>query len=252
MAKFANQIKLNMHIIKFLTPIVCAASVLMIGCSDDNTVFNEPTPIRAYEADAEVLSLFVDVSSRTGLFFINPDRKVTATDYVVNRSREQLTEVSSINRTRFEREMEQVNNLIEAYRGAENISVIYTTLTKGLVRNNEGGTMRLSKLQSDKMDGRTVARLSVSGDDICRTGFYSMGDKRLMVSSGNTSMFYVSQISFVASDNTNKGTILLAGLGGNSLPYRYSLALPEADGEYLNIQGKSLIGNGSLTVGISE
>ena len=68
-----------------------------------------------------------------GLFSINPDRKVTATDYVVNRSREQLLEVSSINRIRFEREMEQANNLIEAYRNAENVSVIYTIRTSGLV-----------------------------------------------------------------------------------------------------------------------
>lgn len=241
-----------MHIIKFLTPIVCTASVLMTECSDDNTVFNEPNPIRSYEADAEVLSQFVEVDGRTGLFVINPDRKVTATDFVVNRSREQLLEVSSINWTRFEREMEQANNLIEAYRDAENVSVIYTTRTSGLVRNNDGGTMRLSKFQADNMNGRTVARLSVSGDDICQTGFYSMENRRLTVSFGNTSMFYVSQISFMTFDNANKGTILLAGLGMNSLPYTYLLALPEVDGEYINIQGKSLIGNGTVTVGISE
>ena len=38
----------------------------------------------------------------------------------------------------------------------------------------------------------------------------------------------------------------------NTLPYNYSMELPEADGEYLNIQGKSLIGNGTVTIGISE
>lgn len=97
----------------------------MATCSDDNTVFNEPSLIKAYEADAEVLSQFVEVNSSTGLFSINPDKKVTATDYVVNRSREQLLEVSSINRARFEREMEQANNLIEAYRDAGNVSTEY-------------------------------------------------------------------------------------------------------------------------------
>lgn len=238
---------------KLILTSLIGTALLITACSDDNTVFNEPTPIRAYEADAEVLSQFVEVNSSSGLFSINPDKKVTATDYVVNRSREQLLEVSSINRSRFEREMEQANNLIEAYRNAENVSVIYTTRTSGLVRNNGGGTMRLSKVQSDKMGGKTVARLSVSGDDICRTGFFSMeNDKRLTVSSGNTSTFYVSQISFVTSDKANKGTILIVGLGMNTLPYNYSMELPEADGEYLNIQGKSLIGNGTVTIGISE
>lgn len=238
---------------KLILTSLIGTALLITACSDDNTVFNEPTPIRAYETDVEVLSQFVEVNSSTGLFSINPDRKVTATDYVVNRSREQLLEVSSINRIRFEREMEQANNLIEAYRNAENVSVIYTIRTSGLVRNNGGGTMRLSKVQSDKMGGKTVARLSVSGDDICRTGFFSMGnDKQLTVSSGNTSTFYVSQISFVTSDKANKGTILIVGLGMNTLPYNYSMELPEADGEYLNIQGKSLTGNGTVTVGISE
>lgn len=65
-------------------------------------------------------------------------------------------------------------------------------------------------------------------------------------------MFYVAQISFVTSDETDRGTILLAGLGRNPLTYIYSLSLPEVNGEYLNIQGKSLIGNGSVTVEISE
>lgn len=237
---------------KLILIYLIGTALSITACSDDNTVFNEPIPIKAYEADAEVLSQFVEVDSHTGLFSINPNKKVTATDYVVNRSLEQLAEVSSINRTRFEGEMEQANNLIKAYAKAGNVSVVYTTRTSGLARNNEGGTIYLSKSQPYSKEDITVARLSVSGEDICRTGFYSMGNYRLTISSGNTSMFYVAQISFVASDETDKGTILLAGLGRNSLPYSYSLSLPEVNGEYLNIQGKSLIGNGSVTVDISE
>lgn len=232
--------------------IVALCCLSVTACSDDNTVFNEPPQIRAYETDAEVLSQFVEVDSRTGLFSINPNKKVTATDYVVNRSREQLAEVSSINRTRFEGEMEQANNLIKAYAKAGNVSVVYTTRTSGMVRNNVGGTISLSKSQPYSKEEITEARLSVSGEDICRTGFYSLGNNRITISSGNTSIFYVAQISFVASDETDRGTILLAGLGRNSLPYSYSLSLPEVNGEYLNIQGKSLIGNGSVTVEISE
>lgn len=237
---------------KLILTSLIGTALLITACSDDNTVFNEPTPIRAYETDAEVLSQFVEVDSRTGLFSINPNKKVTATDYVINRSREQLAEVSSINRTRFEGEMEQANNLIRAYAKAGDVSVVYTTRTSGMVRNNVGGTISLSKSQPYSKEGITEARLSVSGEDICRTGFYSLGNNRLTISSGNTSMFYVAQISFVASDETDRGTILLAGLERNSLPYSYSLSLPEVNGEHLNIQGKSLIGNGSVTVEISE
>lgn len=237
---------------KLILTSLIGTALLITACSDEQQVFNEPTPIRAYETDAEVLSQFVEVDSRTGLFSINPNKKVTATDYVINRSREQLAEVSSINRTRFEGEMEQANNLIRAYAKAGDVSVVYTTRTSGMVRNNVGGTISLSKSQPYSKEGITEARLSVSGEDICRTGFYSLGNNRLTISSGNTSMFYVAQISFVASDETDRGTILLAGLERNSLPYSYSLSLPEVNGEHLNIQGKSLIGNGSVTVEISE
>ena len=232
--------------------IVALCCMSVTACSDDNTVFNEPTPIRSYESDAEVISQFVEIDSRTGLFFINPDKKVTATDYVVNRSREQLAEVSSINRTRFEGEMAQANNMIKAYTKAGSVSIVYTTSTSGSARNSEGEVMSLSKSQSYSIDGNTVAQLSVSGAEIYRTGFYSNGNNGLTISSDNTSMFYVAQISFVTSDETNKGTILLTGVGRNSLPYFYSLSLPEVHGEYFNIQGKSLIGNGSVTVNISE
>ena len=232
---------------------ISVASALMTGCSDDNTVFNEPTPIRAYEADAEVLSQFVVVDSQSGLFSINPDKKVTATDYIVNRSREQLMTVSPINRSRFEREMNEANNLISSYKKASNVSVIYTTATSGIARNNGEGTIHLTKLSSENATGRSVgAHLSVAGEDVCRTGLYSTGTMRISVSSGNTTMFYVAQISFIAPDRSDKGTILLAGVGKNSLPYSYALTLPESMGEYLTIQGKSFIGNGTVTAEFQE
>ena len=41
--------------------VTFAAAMFITACSDDNTVFNEPSPIRAYETDAEILAQFVDV-----------------------------------------------------------------------------------------------------------------------------------------------------------------------------------------------
>ncbi len=70
---------------------------LLTCCSDDNTVFNEPSQFRAYETDAEILAQFVDVDNVTGAFFINPYKKITASDYVVNHTREELMKVSAVN-----------------------------------------------------------------------------------------------------------------------------------------------------------
>ena len=53
---------------KLILTYLIGTALSITACSDDNTVFNEPIPIKAYEADAEVLSLFVEVDSHTGLF----------------------------------------------------------------------------------------------------------------------------------------------------------------------------------------
>ena len=65
----------------------------MTACSDDNTVFNEPSAIGAYETDAQIMAQFVDLDNATGKFVINPDKKLTASDYLLNRNREELLAV---------------------------------------------------------------------------------------------------------------------------------------------------------------
>lgn len=72
---------------KILFSLSLLVGLLVTSCRDDSTFFNEPSPIRAYETDAEILAQFVDVDNATGAFFINPDKKINASDYVVNRSR---------------------------------------------------------------------------------------------------------------------------------------------------------------------
>lgn len=60
---------------KILLPLSVFGSMLLSACSDDNTVFNEPSPIRAYETDAEILAQFVDVDNATARFSSIPTRK---------------------------------------------------------------------------------------------------------------------------------------------------------------------------------
>ena len=122
--------------------VTFAAAMFITACSDDNTVFNEPSPIRAYETDAEILAQFVDVDNATGAFFINPDKKITASDYVVNRSREELMMVSTINRDKFTRDMEAVNGMLRAVKQSGNsTAIIYSTyssdkLIEGRITDN--------------------------------------------------------------------------------------------------------------------
>ena len=99
------------QVIKII-PLISA--VFLFSCSDDNTVFKEPSQIRAYETDAQIMAQFVDVDNATGKFVINPDKKITASDYVLNRNREELLAVSAVNCDLFMREMESVNGLLRS------------------------------------------------------------------------------------------------------------------------------------------
>lgn len=61
---------------KLLLTAVFGVGALLVGCSNDNTVFNEPEVIRAYETDAQVMAQFVEVDRTTGTYVLNPDKKV--------------------------------------------------------------------------------------------------------------------------------------------------------------------------------
>ena len=42
-----------------------------------------PLPLRAYETDARIMAQFVEVDKTTGSYVLNPDKKITASYYVI-------------------------------------------------------------------------------------------------------------------------------------------------------------------------
>lgn len=54
-----------------LLTLVTAA--LLVGCSDDNTVFNEPEAIRSYETDAQIMAQAVEGDRTIGTRVLNPN-----------------------------------------------------------------------------------------------------------------------------------------------------------------------------------
>lgn len=79
---FSNEISRMMN--KRLLSAVLGISTLLVGCNDDNTVFNEQGPIRAYESDAQIMAQFVEVDRASDTYVLNPDKKIAASDYVLN------------------------------------------------------------------------------------------------------------------------------------------------------------------------
>ena len=44
--------------IKVILLSILGTAALLVGCSESNTVFNEPEAIRAYETDAQIMARF--------------------------------------------------------------------------------------------------------------------------------------------------------------------------------------------------
>lgn len=223
------------------------------SCRDDNTVFNEPTLIRAYETDAQILSQFVDVDNISGRFFINPDKKINASDYIVNRSREQLTEVSSFNRERFLREMEEINSLLYSInRSGIATAIIYSTATSNTII--PGDNTEFIEIENCGITSRcdsNVANLIVDSRRCEPTSFYFQEAMTLNVSASSKSLFYYYQLSFGDTSNPDKGIVIFSGVRNSRENDSYRIISKSGDG-WMSIGGQNLIGDGLLSVSVSK
>ena len=192
---------------KILFSLSLVGGLLVTACSDDNTVFNEPSPICAYETDAEILAQFVDVDNAIGAFFINPDKKITASDFVVNRSREDLMMVSPINRDKFTRDMEAVNGMLRAVKQSGNsTAIIYSTYSSDkIIEGRFTDTYDITRSATRPISGNTLAQMVVTSERSDARQFYAPRYVAMNVSANSSSKFYLYQISLGDTSNPDAG-----------------------------------------------
>ena len=238
--------------------LLILASVLSVGfslssCRDDNTVFNEPTPIRAYETDAQILLQFVEVENSTGKFVINPNKKINASDYIVNRSREQLTEVAPFNRDRFLREMEDINGLLHSIRQSGiATAMIYSTVTSNsIIQGNNTDFIEIEKLGVSSRGRSDIANLIVDSKKCEPTSFYASDEMTMNVSASCKSLFYYYQLSFGDAANPDKGIVIFSGVRNPRENNSYRITSKSGNG-WMSIGGQNLVGDGTLSVSVSK
>lgn len=238
---------------KILLPLSVIGLMLLSACSDDNTVFNEPSPIRAYETDAEILAQFVDVDNATGVFFINPDKKITASDYVVNRNREDLMMVNSINRDKFTRDMEAVNGVLRAVKQSGiSTAIIYSTYSSDkLIEGSVNGTFEIERLTSQTRGGNTLAQMVVTSERSDARQFYAPQYMTMNLSASSASKFYLYQISLGDTTNPDAGILIVAGLNTPQPCHSYTIT-NNGNSDWLSAKGMNLVGDGTLSVSFSQ
>lgn len=227
---------------------------LLASCSDDNTMFNEPQAIRAYETDARILSQFVEVDKTTGTYVLNPDKKITASDYVINRSREELMEVSQINKDRFLREMEEVNNQLSVVkRSGLTSAFIYSTQTADVVIDGDkDDSFILSRLIEEPYTRNRLASLTLTEGERKSTNFFSQSDMVMTVSAGNSSAFYCAQVTLGDQNDKDAEIIYISGVKSFIPEHSYRLVSPSIVDSNKTISGMTVIGAGNISVSISR
>lgn len=247
----ANVIDMNRHLI--LVSLL-SVGVSLSSCRDDNAVFNEPAPIRAYETDAQILLQFVEIESSTGKFVINPDKKINASDYIVNRSREQLTEVSPFNRDRFLREMEDINGLLHSVRQSGiATAMIYSTVTSNsIIQGSNTDFIEIEKLGVSSRGRSNIANLLIVDSKKCEpTSFYASDEMTMNVSASSKSLFYYYQLSFGDATNPDKGIVIFSGVRNPRENNSYRITSKSGNG-WMSIGGQNLVGDGTLSVSVSK
>ena len=235
-------------------PIMLGVLSLLASCSDDNILFNEPQAIRAYETDAKIMAQFIEVDKSTGTYVLNPDKKITASDYVINKSREELTEVSQINRDRFLREMEEVNNQLSAVkRSGLTSAFIYSTQTADVVIDgDEDDSFILSRLIEEPYTRNRLASLTLTEGERKSTNFFSQSDMVMTVSAGNSSAFYCAQVTLGDQNDEDAEIIYISGVKSFIPEHSYRLASPSIVDSNKTISGMTIIGAGNISVSISR
>lgn len=229
--------------------IVCMA---ITGCYD-RAVRNEPTVIRDYRTDAQIMSRFIDVDESTGQLYLNGNKRILASDYVLNQSREEFDCVSDINRRKFNNELENANRMLTTLRGHYGVSAIAYSLYNSRYFIN----MSENLLGTD-IDPTSRKRMHILHTDITPAGAAPVQFKcheisGIQVTPGQSGdVIYVGIIALKDCKDDNTVNMIVVGINDGNSPLPFSINLPHKLNRTWEVSGTVLTGsdNPLNTVGI--
>lgn len=227
-------------------------ATLLASCQDDNTLFSEPMQIRAYETDVQIMSQFIEADNSTGLFVLNPDKKIMVSDYLLNRSREELMKVSQINKNRFLDEMESVNSQLRMMKRSGLIDAyIYTTQTDDKVIMGKDDSLTINNIAYYAYSQSNIVTLNLEEGKMKRTSFFSTSDLGMNIYISNGSTFFLSQLTLGDQEDEDAKIIVISGIKPLMPDHSYRI-FTSSMGDNKTLSGMTLIGSNNITVSISK
>ena len=178
---------------------------------------------------------------------------LTASDYVVNRSREELMMVSTINRDKFTRDMEAVNGMLRAVKQSGNsTAIIYSTYSSDkLIEGRITDTYGVTRSATRSINGNTLAQMVVTSDRDDARQFYAPRCVTMNVSANSSSRFYLYQLSLGDTSNPDAGILIVAGVNTPQPCHSYIIS-NNGNSDWLSVKGMNLVGDGTLSVSFSQ
>ncbi len=226
---------------------------LLASCQDDNTLFSEPVHIRSYETDVQIMSQFIEVDNSTGLFVLNPDKKVMVSDYLINRSREELMRVSQINKKRVLDEMESVNSQIRVMKrsGLADAYIYTMQTTDKVIMGKDDDLMIINNLHNNANSKSNITTLNLEEGRMKKTSFFSTSDLGMNINITNGSTFFLSQLTLGDQEDEEAKIIVISGIKPLMPDHSYRI-FTSSVGENKTLSGMTLIGSNNITVSISK
>lgn len=218
---------------KVLLLFSIVACIAVFYCCPDN--LNEDTAesatARDYATDSKVLAKYVDIDENAGTYFINDNKKLSVMDYVCNTSSEELQRVSPVNRSLFQKEIDELNARLEDdVRNHRTSLIVYSTYDKVWVRhiqdNTSLGIEACKESNNTRSSNSTLGTLNVYGGGKSKCSF--TGPKtiycRIKLNPSVTSYYYfdiLCKTDAKKDPNPNNNERLITLSGVSMLNYDY-------------------------------
>lgn len=212
--------------LKYLS-ILLLLSVMMSGCVDRN-LKNEPVVIRDYTTDALIMSRFVDVD-HDGMLYLNGNKKITASDYILSKSREEYDCVSDLNRRLFMEQLDNINQLILSTKFDKSTDAIIYNLYSDCQSMNLQQKMLVSKDYNFNKKTTHIIRSEITAPNSSqpdKVRFKCNQISKLKINpSGADGSLYAGQITLKDCTDNQPITLMIVGIndGTDSLPIAIDL-----------------------------
>lgn len=213
-----------------LLSVLIAVGLCVATSCDDGRLADGPEIVKDYACEAALMSKFVAVDRLTGTLYIDENKRLTGSDYLINRNRERLERISPVNRTRFLSDLEMANAYIsQSLSPASCCAVVCMVNDVAYVIDASGDNEMIIRYSGNELGSRTVENISLTYDRQTERSFCGGESFDIVLSPRTSSAVSIMKLAIGHDDSEAGHNILVVGLK-SYLSHRFSVELAGIEG----------------------